>query len=366
MLSPNTAAQASTRKLEPIESFYRSLKKLQRGDLFTLSRLVQKESELIPGVREIFLKLRYDQTFGQRSAITVLPTREVRCNMVIPSIPVELQSLRQGEVYQVLITAKLYGTPVHSIENDLSARQQLKQMQSILETELNASIHGEAFGDEKALQQTVLDVIQGSKQALAKHLLVTNTLVEVSVRSSSQSSAADSAQNADSINTIRRENPIDQTGNPQMEMLSSINAGNKQSTAIKQLMEELDFNLMSAASPSSALKDLIEELDLQLASAFSASGNLTSMETHHKDSDAPVQAQRPMERGVVIALGSNVGNKIEEIEKACRAIDEDPDMRIVDTSFLYETKPMYVEDQESFMNGACEVSDAVADECTVT
>lgn len=62
-----------------------------------------------------------------------------------------------------------------------------------------------------------------------------------------------------------------------------------------------------------------------------------------------------MERGVVIALGSNVGNRIEEIEKACRAIDEDPDMRIVDTSCLYETEPMYVEDQGRFVNGACEV-----------
>jgi 2-amino-4-hydroxy-6-hydroxymethyldihydropteridine diphosphokinase len=66
-----------------------------------------------------------------------------------------------------------------------------------------------------------------------------------------------------------------------------------------------------------------------------------------------------MERGVVVALGSNVGNRIEEIEKACRAIDADPDMRIVDTSFLYETKPMYVEDQERFLNGACEVSDEI-------
>jgi len=63
-----------------------------------------------------------------------------------------------------------------------------------------------------------------------------------------------------------------------------------------------------------------------------------------------------MQRGVVVALGSNVGNRIEEIEKACRAIDADPEMRIVDTSYLYETKPMYVEDQGHFVNGACEVS----------
>ncbi|KAK6442225.1 trifunctional dihydropteroate synthetase [Oleoguttula sp. CCFEE 5521] len=60
-------------------------------------------------------------------------------------------------------------------------------------------------------------------------------------------------------------------------------------------------------------------------------------------------------RGVVIALGSNIGDRIGEIEKACRAIDEDPDMRIVDTSCLYESEPMYVEDQDRFINGACEI-----------
>lgn len=31
-------------------------------------------------------------------------------------------------------------------------------------------------------------------------------------------------------------------------------------------------------------------------------------------------------------------------------------MRIVDTSCLYVTKPMYVEDQADFVNGACEVN----------
>ncbi|OQO02490.1 hypothetical protein B0A48_12017 [Cryoendolithus antarcticus] len=60
-------------------------------------------------------------------------------------------------------------------------------------------------------------------------------------------------------------------------------------------------------------------------------------------------------RGVVIALGSNMGDRIGEIEKACRAIDADPDMRIVDTSCLYESEPMYVEDQDRFINGVCEI-----------
>lgn len=56
-----------------------------------------------------------------------------------------------------------------------------------------------------------------------------------------------------------------------------------------------------------------------------------------------------------IALGSNVGNRLEMIEKACEALNDDPDIVLTRTSCLYETEPMYVEDQARFLNGACEV-----------
>lgn len=60
-------------------------------------------------------------------------------------------------------------------------------------------------------------------------------------------------------------------------------------------------------------------------------------------------------QGIYVALGSNVGNRLEAIEAACRAIDEDPLMHIIQTSPLYETAPMYVENQDHFLNGVCEV-----------
>lgn len=60
-------------------------------------------------------------------------------------------------------------------------------------------------------------------------------------------------------------------------------------------------------------------------------------------------------KGVFVALGSNVGNRLENIEDACREMDAEPDIRVVRTSGLYETDPMYVADQNCFLNGACEV-----------
>lgn len=63
----------------------------------------------------------------------------------------------------------------------------------------------------------------------------------------------------------------------------------------------------------------------------------------------------PCSRRKYIALGSNVGDRIEAIESACRTLDMDADICVAETSPLYETDPMYVEDQARFLNGVCEV-----------
>ena len=56
-----------------------------------------------------------------------------------------------------------------------------------------------------------------------------------------------------------------------------------------------------------------------------------------------------------VALGANIGDRISNIEEACRMMDS-RGIRILQTSALYETEAMYVVDQDPFINGACEVS----------
>lgn len=55
-----------------------------------------------------------------------------------------------------------------------------------------------------------------------------------------------------------------------------------------------------------------------------------------------------------IALGSNVGDHIEMVEKACLEMER-AGIKIRRTSSLFETAPMYVLDQDPFINGVCEV-----------
>ncbi|KAM4056942.1 pterin binding enzyme [Hirsutella rhossiliensis] len=59
-------------------------------------------------------------------------------------------------------------------------------------------------------------------------------------------------------------------------------------------------------------------------------------------------------RTAYIALGGNLGDRVAEIERACREMHR-RGIRIKRTSSLWETEPMYVVDQDRFINGACEV-----------
>jgi hypothetical protein len=56
-----------------------------------------------------------------------------------------------------------------------------------------------------------------------------------------------------------------------------------------------------------------------------------------------------------IALGSNMGDRVDMIEQACKMMEATGEVKILQTSGLYETKAMYVLDQDNFVNGACEV-----------
>lgn len=74
-----------------------------------------------------------------------------------------------------------------------------------------------------------------------------------------------------------------------------------------------------------------------------------------RPSNAEKSRSLKMKRTAYIALGSNLGDRIGWIEKACNEMDA-RGIRVKRTSSLWETEPMYVLDQDRFVNGACEVS----------
>ena len=89
----------------------------------------------------------------------------------------------------------------------------------------------------------------------------------------------------------------------------------------------------------------------------------TSTWTQHTLSNFQVFPNEPYELSragkepqlAYIAFGSNMGNRIDWIERACNEMTEQG-IKILRTSSLWETDPMYVLDQDKFVNGVCEVS----------
>lgn len=55
-------------------------------------------------------------------------------------------------------------------------------------------------------------------------------------------------------------------------------------------------------------------------------------------------------------MGSNMGDRVAMIEQACKEMEASGKIKIKRTSSLWETKAMYVIDQDKFVNGACMVS----------
>jgi dihydroneopterin aldolase / 2-amino-4-hydroxy-6-hydroxymethyldihydropteridine diphosphokinase / dihydropteroate synthase len=67
----------------------------------------------------------------------------------------------------------------------------------------------------------------------------------------------------------------------------------------------------------------------------------------------PFQQQEGHE--VYIALGSNLGDRIGTIERALKLLGSSG-IHIQDVSGLYESDPMYVQQQPQFLNAVCKVS----------
>jgi 2-amino-4-hydroxy-6-hydroxymethyldihydropteridine diphosphokinase/dihydropteroate synthase len=55
-----------------------------------------------------------------------------------------------------------------------------------------------------------------------------------------------------------------------------------------------------------------------------------------------------------IAFGSNLGDRVAHIEHALAKMRK-RHLNVIKLSALYETKPMYYDDQDPFLNGACQV-----------
>jgi dihydroneopterin aldolase/2-amino-4-hydroxy-6-hydroxymethyldihydropteridine diphosphokinase/dihydropteroate synthase len=69
----------------------------------------------------------------------------------------------------------------------------------------------------------------------------------------------------------------------------------------------------------------------------------------------PPTTPGPSRKRIFIALGSNIGDRVGNVRRAVNSL-EDEGVEVVRTGRMYESEPMYVEDQARFINTVIEVS----------
>ena len=74
---------------------------------------------------------------------------------------------------------------------------------------------------------------------------------------------------------------------------------------------------------------------------------------HVADNNAALSVN-PRNVVAYIGIGTNLGDRVKKIHQAIRLLQA-KGVKLLDTSFLYETAPMYVLDQPSFLNACLKV-----------
>ncbi|KAG2219355.1 hypothetical protein INT45_011263 [Circinella minor] len=77
---------------------------------------------------------------------------------------------------------------------------------------------------------------------------------------------------------------------------------------------------------------------------------------HHQVQEGIKEIPVSYTQTAYIALGSNVGDRVKNLYAALDMLETDCSSVVLDTSFLYETPPMYYTEQPAFLNAACKIA----------
>jgi len=125
---------------------------------------------------------------------------------------------------------------------------------------------------------------------------------------------------------------------------------------VKKINEGQRFDLLETLSRVTAdriinMSDVVEKVDIRIEKPHPPiDEKLGSVGVEYSVSRMDRQVHRENGETVFISLGSNMGDRKRNIERALEGLERDPRVDIVKTSSLYETGPMYVQDQEDFYN----------------
>ena len=130
--------------------------------------------------------------------------------------------------------------------------------------------------------------------------------------------------------------------NPECEILRSVKLS-VQAAPFSEPRNERNHEKANSSSPSTNFSSTMDDIGYKKPQRSVVAETRGSFESSR----------------IYIALGSNIGERTTMIETACQTMNQRR-INILRTSALYETEPMYVKDQQPFINGVCEVCDLLS------
>jgi len=128
---------------------------------------------------------------------------------------------------------------------------------------------------------------------------------------------------------------------------------------IKRINDSERFDLLETfcqvlASNIARMSKLVERVDVRIekpSPPIYEELDSVGAEYHLKNDDTGSSSIKTF-----LSLGSNMGDRQANLKDAIKLLEDDPDISIANTSSLYETEPMYIQDQNSFYNIAAKIS----------
>ena len=69
---------------------------------------------------------------------------------------------------------------------------------------------------------------------------------------------------------------------------------------------------------------------------------------------------------IFLGLGSNIGNREENIKTAIRNLSQNPNVTVIHSSSLYETEPIGYMEQPSFLNAVVQIESSLSPQAILT
>jgi 2-amino-4-hydroxy-6-hydroxymethyldihydropteridine diphosphokinase / dihydropteroate synthase len=142
-----------------------------------------------------------------------------------------------------------------------------------------------------------------------------------------------------------------------MKGLYRVYLANGRALISRNVFIQRQFNVATKASLTMSARRYQSDTPEEVKAQWTSYPLAPSTPPVDDSSELSQSSVKPPEKHIAyIAFGSNLGDRIKWIEKALNLMPK-RGIKVKRTSSLWETEPMYVVDQASFVNGVCEVSD---------